>query len=1025
MRFVESKYQAMGRKAFYRAVLGGEQDALLKFYDPPLVSKSGLRPLKAAFRIQYRGNTIAHLDRGAEVEALRSIDGGYYKTNRCPDGDSYGASKIRFTGRLLTDPEFEWVFDHLGWGGELSMSAHGTPGQIESMVQKWNEPRLDSWEEVEGALEIVSVSVVPGPELTWEVIAKKIRFGDFAAPGNKIPRPTVKVKIPLNWKIVDARTKWAEAGEIASHLNKDGVLTEMDVGKWSSRDANGKLRWQIDWPNTPAPYILYEEADGTYSIEASGETPAAAAAHLELPSHEAPQQAQDDGLDVARQLVSFLISDDARPNDAARLYGKQLIDKILDAVTNAVVSVNNKFANHIRIRPQINFYLARDPNALDHLMYGTDISIVTVEGSYDKTETLRYGTNIAAVALRPFEMITRELSLDRYDHYSRFYKLLEFNVGNGDPVLIFLNPDKIGEQDTKGNIKLKDDAGDIIRLEVIKAMSSLSFGANFKGRIFENVSNVLLYKAINSNKKILAEPFTAGMSTRMGPDLFYSAFLKGDPGALIAFYETARTSFPVVIRDHMATSSWLETATPFVGAGRIVADDVRDIGRFADRPPPGRWWTLFDAALIRRLPDACFSGLHFNNIRLFLGTEELHVPLSRVFDVLQPGAEFTISAATTLEVVRTFLQQLNEAGFAAVSASPAAVPSSPWGPLDGWDVSATKPGQLLAEPGDKTPRPAVQGLRYALYNDPRGTGAGAVASLRALLQRVRENPAVDVDNQIVLSQPQRLSPEFDPVTRLDVAPLKYLSAIHELSQNWPGKAGRDWFPSGSFPAAPLLRAILDGNPDPSYSFEDALDGSFAWVREGAGPIQESIRIHANVNHATEILRFIAREISGNPGEYLGVAEVMIQGPRAAGILTDNIILYLDKPWNRKLDEALELYGKTHPGHILVPISPMKEWVAPGISRADEPTAAMMASADAILLGELLQPKHTYSFETIRSYPIFLAYRATAKLLGTSGDPTFDDTFYATVYKRLAKFGVDPNNPARNLETPHRLANPMV
>jgi hypothetical protein len=295
----------------------------------------------------------------------------------------------------------------------------------------------------------------------------------------------------------------------------------------------------------------------------------------------------------------------------------------------------------------------------------------------------------------------------------------------------------------------------------------------------------------------------------------------------------------------------------------------------------------------------------------------------------------------------------------------------------------------------------------------------SVETTDALRGRVLSNPPAKIGRLYSLyagSAPTQTS----KITVTD-----YLDKIYNAAQNRP--AGSEFISqngldngSGSVDATPLVKAILDGNPVSGYAKARASGDYFHFLRADADPdaVQERIYINAKADHVGDLMSFITG-IVDDPAT--GVVEAKVAGPAAALKRPDNIVVYVDTPEHTKgVLQALDGYRQNHPGHFLSDVPPMTRKVFPGVSTAAEPTRSMMANADVLLERAGEAPERDYSFGSIRSDAMYLAYKDAVDLRNAApkgGSFDMKATFAAKARERFLQFGIDPENPSRNAASP--------
>lgn len=174
---------------------------------------------------------------------------------------------------------------------------------------------------------------------------------------------------------------------------------------------------------------------------------------------------------------------------------------------------------------------------------------------------------------------------------------------------------------------------------------------------------------------------------------------------------------------------------------------------------------------------------------------------------------------------------------------------------------------------------------------------------------------------------------------------------------------------------------------------------------------QRIFINVNLNRAGDLADFIAREIVYKPNEYPGVRMAKVPGPSQwANQRSDSAVIYIDTPENRqRVLNAFTDYWQQYPHHFMREVPPMTEPVLPGISLADHPTHEMTGRANHIL-----GASHRFSFGSLRSEAIRLAIGDTVAMHGPSLDARTLEALRANVRQRFVQFGIDPDNPSRNL-----------
>ncbi|MCX4173938.1 MULTISPECIES: LWXIA domain-containing protein [Paraburkholderia] len=327
------------------------------------------------------------------------------------------------------------------------------------------------------------------------------------------------------------------------------------------------------------------------------------------------------------------------------------------------------------------------------------------------------------------------------------------------------------------------------------------------------------------------------------------------------------------------------------------------------------------------------------------------------------------------------------------------------------DGSTVDLGNLSNDPGSLDPEAGY--LRFS--GDVHAEPANAHDGLRKLLEQALAQGVGSADdvyglyNKVPAQEAARFSLSANQQGR-------YLDQLRQLVGDRP---------DGSVEAVQTNAGIHDSIADFLAENPGFGGGYYHFMPpEGVGPeyddVQERVYINATPEHAPDVMRFLVKDIMDRPEDFPGVYSAKIAGPKSAPGRSENIVVYITDAHDRQpVVDALAAYQQAHPDHFRSDVPHMTEGALRGVSTAAEVSADMKTKAREAIASargvDVSEVQDDFSFGEQRAEAIWLALRDTRARQNEAG-PNFDATAYlrARTGQRLAQFGVDPSNPARNL-----------
>ncbi|MFL9858240.1 LWXIA domain-containing protein [Paraburkholderia madseniana] len=327
------------------------------------------------------------------------------------------------------------------------------------------------------------------------------------------------------------------------------------------------------------------------------------------------------------------------------------------------------------------------------------------------------------------------------------------------------------------------------------------------------------------------------------------------------------------------------------------------------------------------------------------------------------------------------------------------------------DGSTVDLGNLSNDPGSLDPEAGY--LRFS--GDVRAEPANAHDGLRKLLAQALAQGVGSADdvyglyNKVPAQEAARFSLSADQQGR-------YLDQLRQLAGDRP---------DGSVEAVQTSAGVHDSIADFLAKNPGFGGGYYHFMPpEGVGPeyddVQERVYINATPEHAPDVMRFLVKDIMDRPEDFPGVYSAKIAGPKSAPGRSENIVVYITDAHDRQpVVDALAAYQQAHPDHFRSDVPHMTEGALRGVSTAAEVSADMKTKAREAIASargvDVSEVQDDFSFGEQRAEAIWLALRDTRARQNEAG-PNFDAAAYlrARTGQRLAQFGVDPSNPARNL-----------
>jgi hypothetical protein len=364
-------------------------------------------------------------------------------------------------------------------------------------------------------------------------------------------------------------------------------------------------------------------------------------------------------------------------------------------------------------------------------------------------------------------------------------------------------------------------------------------------------------------------------------------------------------------------------------------------------------------------------------------------------------------------------------------------PGHPGGPeRTAWSNPQAETGNT-APSGGRPPVPPARGnaLRGGMGDDD-GPALSAYDSLIGLMGRIyaarhaQEAAGTDSPIRQAISQHNERTSDLT----LSESDWSYLAQIHQLAYGRPDGArmsgeGTLRLPQGG--VDPLRRAIDEGiesSPSPldasapwspmaRYTPQQAQNDTFSFTRAGVPDDASSthtIYINANLAHIHAVAEFAVRGIVDNPEAFPGVVRVRIGGPDVVRRQTNTIAIEVEGAANLPaVIAALQAYGRQHPSRLNAEVPEMTQPVGKGMSMVENPTPPMV--------GIDLFARMDYGFveittdpaASVRTTALRLAWRDSMEAQRTEGGDLLTH-FTANVRKRFREFGIDPDQPWRNL-----------
>jgi hypothetical protein len=381
--------------------------------------------------------------------------------------------------------------------------------------------------------------------------------------------------------------------------------------------------------------------------------------------------------------------------------------------------------------------------------------------------------------------------------------------------------------------------------------------------------------------------------------------------------------------------------------------------------------------------------------------------LGDVARVMRPGGRVTLERPSGLleepdarAAIDAIARQLEAAGFVNVRTE-----------FVTGDSSTVDLGNLSNDPGSLDPEAGY--LRFS--GDVYAVPANAHDGLHRLLEQALAQGVGSADdvyglyNKVPAQEAARFSLSADQQGR-------YLDQLRQLVGDRP---------DGSVEAVQTSAGIHESIADFLAENPGFGGGYYHFMPpEGVGPeyddVQERVYINATPEHAPDVMRFLVKDIMDRPEDFPGVYSAKIAGPKSAPGRSENIVVYITDAHDRQpVVDALAAYQQAHPDHFRNDVPHMTEGALRGVSTAAEVSADMKTKAREAIASargvDVSEVQDDFSFGEQRAEAIWLALRDTRARQNEAG-PNFDAAAYlrARTGQRLAQFGVDPSNPARNL-----------
>lgn len=289
-----------------------------------------------------------------------------------------------------------------------------------------------------------------------------------------------------------------------------------------------------------------------------------------------------------------------------------------------------------------------------------------------------------------------------------------------------------------------------------------------------------------------------------------------------------------------------------------------------------------------------------------------------------------------------------------------------------------------------------------------GASTDAVSAVKGPLQKARasfDNMLGDIWNkrqEIKKEGSDAIYSMYNAVTEEN--PLRsmnktqYLQGLASIAQGRPKDATSNLQAFGGDGDSISDAVKMHGQPG-MEAMQKRIEGTFfRFQRANWNPaeVRERVYINANANHATELMRFVVKDIIDNPARFPGVQMAKISGPGAVSSRAENIVIYTaSAEASKRVLDAIAQYQARSPAHFQSSVPQMTEQAMRGVATASEPPAFY---------------KGQVSFGSLRSDVMMNALDQAMK---QSNGGSFEQ-FRAFVEEGFRKAGLDPNNPHKNL-----------
>jgi hypothetical protein len=345
---------------------------------------------------------------------------------------------------------------------------------------------------------------------------------------------------------------------------------------------------------------------------------------------------------------------------------------------------------------------------------------------------------------------------------------------------------------------------------------------------------------------------------------------------------------------------------------------------------------------------------------------------------------------------------------ARAAASPAPAAPAPAAPAHASSTaSSAMSSRASSQPSSGRPASSTPALARAGGGGRAGEvgGAGAVAVARSSRQSLqqaldavwRDKGAFLAGTKSVYSDVYNAVVTANPLTRGAGA---FLDDVAGLARGRPAGSvsNTQSFGGGGDALTDVVAAWKDGSMPATGTFgRDKLERTFfRFERPDWQPdaIRQRVYLNAAADHATDVMRFVVRQIVDDPARFPGVEMAKLSGPAAVGERSENIVVYTrDDDATRRVLDAVAAWRASHADHFRDDTPAFTEAVAPGVATGDEP---------AVGGGRL-------SFGSLRAQVITAALqKAEQQGLDRAG-------FGRLVDEGLRAMQVDPGRPHRNLD----------